>query len=95
MTLGNSATDNAHKIVDCEFFGDTNGVSFSSVAGKQTVFKDCIARGGTYGFLDTSSSDVGHQPQYIRCYGFGTASSTINLAGFKISNNYTKHATGC
>ncbi|KKN17872.1 hypothetical protein LCGC14_0961510, partial [marine sediment metagenome] len=52
LTLGNGATNNSHKIVDCEFFGDTNGVSFSSVAGKQTVFKNCYAYGGTYGFLD-------------------------------------------
>ena len=95
LTLGNGATNNSHKIVDCEFFGDTNGVSFSSVAGKQTVFKNCYAYGGTYGFLDTSSSDVGFQPQYIDCYGNGQAGSSINSSGFKVSNNYTRHLTNC
>lgn len=95
LTLGNGATNNSHKIVDCEFFGDTNGVSFSSVAGKQTVFKNCYAYGGTYGFLDTSSSDVGHQPMYIDCYGNGQAGSSINSSGFKVSNNYTRHLTNC
>ena len=95
LTLGTGATNNGHKIVDCEFFGDTNGVSFSSVAGKQTVFKNCYAYGGTYGFLDTSSSDVGFQPQYIDCYGNGQAGSSINSSGFKVSNNYTRHLTNC
>ncbi len=95
LTLGNGATNNSHKIINCEFFGDTNGVSFSSVAGKQTVFKNCYAWGGTYGFLDTSSSDVGFQPMYIDCYGNGGASNTINSSGFKISNNYTRHLTNC
>ncbi len=95
LTLGNGATNNSHKIIDCEFFGDTNGVSFSSVAGKQTVFKNCFAWGGTYGFLDTSSSDVGFQPMYVDCYGNGGASNTINSSGFKISNNYTRHLINC
>ncbi len=95
LTLGSSAQNNGHKIVDCEFFGDTNGVSFSSVAGKQTVFKNSYAYGGTYGFLDTSSSDVGHQPMYIDCYGNGQAGSSINSSGFKVSNNYTRHLINC
>jgi len=95
LTLGAGSTNNGHKITDCEFFGDTQGVSFSSVAGKQTVFKDCLARGASYGFLDTSASDVGFQPMYVRCYGIGGASTSVNTSGFKISNNYTRHAIAC
>ena len=95
MILGNGATVNACKITDSEFYGDTQGVLFSAVAGEETVFKNCFARGGSYGFKDTTSSSVGAQPQYIKCYGFGTASSNINDGGFKISNNYASHSFGC
>ena len=95
LTLGGGATCNAFKITNSEFFGDTQGVLFSAVAGKETMFKDVYARGGTYGFKDTTSSDIGAQPQYIKCYGFGTNNTTINQTGFVISNNYTKHAIGC
>ena len=96
LLLGTSSTNNAHKIIDCEWFGDTNGVSFSSVAGKYTVFKNCVAWGTSgYGFLDTSSSDVGHQPMYVDCYGYGGGGSAINDGGFKISNNYTRHCVNC
>ncbi len=95
LLLGTSATCNAMKISDSEFFGDTNGVSFSAVAGKHTMFKNCYAWGGTYGFLDTSSSDVGFQPMYVDCVGNGGGGSAINDGGFKISNNYTRHCTNC
>ncbi len=95
LTLGNGATVNNCKIVDCEWFGDTQGVLFSAVAGKQTVFKDTYAGGGTYGFKDTSSSQIVHQPHYIRCYGFGTSSSNINDGGFILSNNYASLAIAC
>ena len=96
LLLGTSATCNAMKISDSEFFGDTNGVSFSAVAGKYTVFKDCYAWGTSgYGFLDTSSSDVGHQPMYINCIGVGGGGSAINDGGFKVSSNYTRHLTNC
>ncbi|KKL27258.1 hypothetical protein LCGC14_2386980 [marine sediment metagenome] len=95
LTLGTGATNNGHKITNCEFFGDTQGVSFTAVAGKQTVFKNCSAIGGTKGFVDTTSSDVGAQPWYIDCYGFGTNNTTINQTGFVLSSNYTKRAMRC
>lgn len=95
LTLGTGATNNGHKITNCEFFGDTQGVSFTAVAGKQTVFKNCSAIGGTKGFVDSTSSDVGHQPWYIDCYGFGTNNTTINQTGFVLSSNYTKRAMRC
>ncbi|KKM70708.1 hypothetical protein LCGC14_1437990 [marine sediment metagenome] len=95
LTLGSSATVNALKVVDCEWFGDTNGVSFIATAGKQTVFKNCAAIGGTYGWIDTTPSQVGHTPWYIDCYGFGTNNTTINQTGFVISNDYTKRSVRC
>ena len=95
LTLGGGATVNACKITNSEFFGATQGVLFSAVAGKQTLFKVVYARGGTYGFVDTSASSEGAQPQYIRCYGYGNNNNTINETGFVISNNYTLHAFGC
>ncbi|KKL50756.1 hypothetical protein LCGC14_2302310 [marine sediment metagenome] len=95
LTLGASATVNALKVVGSHWFGDTNGVSFIATAGKQTVFKDCAAIGGTYGWIDTTPSDVGHMPIYIDCYGFGTNNTTINQTGFVLSNNYLKRAFRC
>ncbi|KKL73035.1 hypothetical protein LCGC14_2078950 [marine sediment metagenome] len=95
LTLGNGATVNGCKITNSEFFGDTQGVSFTAVAGKQTVFRDCMAIGGTKGFVDSTSSDVGAQPWYVRCYGFGTNNTTINQTGFVLSSNFTKRSIGC
>ena len=68
---------------------------FIATSGKQTVFKNCTAIGGTYGWIDTTPSDVGHMPLYIDCYGFGTNNTTINQTGFVLSNNYLKRAFRC
>lgn len=95
LTLGTGATNNNYLIVDCDFYGDTQGVSFTAVAGKQTLFKDCLASGGTYGFVDTTSNQIAHQPRYVRCYGFGTNNTTINQTGFVLSSTYTQRAFGC
>ena len=95
LTLGNGATVNNCKILNCEFFGDTQGVLVSAVAGKQTTFKDTLASGGTYGFKDTTSNQIVHQPRYVRCYGFGTNNTTINQTGFVLSSTYTQRAFGC
>ncbi len=95
LEVAGGANFNACLITDSDFWGDTAGVLMSNTSGKETIIKNCIAGGGTYGFQDTSPSDMPHMVHYIKCYGKGTASTTINSAGFKLTNVYTERAIGC
>lgn len=96
LTLGAGTTCNAMKIVDCEFFGNTSGTTFTADAGKGTVFKKVFACGGTYGFVDSSLAEAA-APKYIDCYGYGTNNTTINETGFRLTHTvfYTHRAFGC
>ncbi|KKL24531.1 hypothetical protein LCGC14_2414400 [marine sediment metagenome] len=95
LYVAGGANFNACLITDSDFWGDTAGVLMSNTSGKETIIKNCFAGGGTYGFQDTSPSDMPHMVHYIKCYGKGTASTTINSAGFKLTNVYTERAIGC
>lgn len=95
LEVAGGANFNACLIEDSDFWGDTAGVLMSNTSGKETIIKNCFAGGGTYGFQDTLPSDMPHMVHYIKCYGKGTASTTINSAGFILSNAYTERAIGC
>lgn len=86
---------NACLITDSEFWGDTAGVLIANPGGKETIVKDCFAGGGTFGFQDTSPSEMPHMVHYIKCYGKGTADVSINTAGFKLSHVYEERCIGC
>ncbi len=94
LEVAGGANFNACLLENCDFHGDTSGVLISNTSGKETVIKDCFAS-GALGFEDTQPSDMPHMVHYIRCYGKGTASTTINSAGFKLTNVYTERAIGC
>ncbi len=86
---------NACKVTNSDFHGDTAGFYKHTAGGKETYFIDCWAHGGTYGWQDAQASDEGHMVFFIRCYGYGTASTSINSAGFILSHLYTKRAIAC
>lgn len=95
LEVAGGANFNACLITDSDFWGDTAGVLMSNTSGKETIIKNCFAGGGTYGFQDTSPSDMPHMVHYIKCYGKGTASTSINSAGFKLTHVYTERCIGC
>lgn len=86
---------NACLLTNCDFHGDTAAVLMDNDGGQHTIFKDCTAIGGDYGFLDTVTGDMGHNPVYVRCYGYGQAGTTRNSAGFKLTNHYEYRTIGC
>lgn len=95
LEIAGGANFNDCLITDSDFWGDTAGFLMSNAGGKETIVKNCTAGGGTYGFQDTSASNMPHMVHYIKCYGKGTASTSINSAGFILTNVYTERCIGC
>lgn len=98
LEVGGGSNFNACKITNSDFHGYISGVLLGDLSMRQTLFIDCVAHGRLYGFKDTQADGQAANfaaASYIRCYGYGRASNSINDGGFKISYEYNLKAIGC